>query len=301
MLNVPINFLALLLLICFVGFEQPTSLLVAFASELDDATEDVELVSSITRKASVTKKGAIAKPPMTMNRILIKAGKRGLGGGLPGALAGVIQVLTLMWVRTVINYQSRYGASFFQAVTTLMNDGGIPRFYRGLSFALVQAPLARFVSTAANDGVEVFWPVGNRPNRGDQDVDSVEGFRHLMRRVKAGKIGVLYQGATANALSAFVGHYPWFFTYNTLTKSQLIRTLIPSKLLRNAGTGLLASIVSDTCVNAIRVVKTTKQAMGSKHNASYGDTIRMILAADGWKGLFGRGLRTRILPTRCNP
>ena len=34
--------------------------------------------------------------------------------------------------------------------------------------------------------------------------------------------------------------------------------------------------------------------MGSKHNASYGDTIRMILAADGWKGLFGRGLRTRI-------
>ncbi len=85
-----------------------------------------------------------------------------------------------------------------------------------------------------------------------------------------------------------------FFTYNTLTKSQLIRTLIPSKLLRNAGTGLLASIVSDTCVNAIRVVKTTKQAMGSKHNASYGDTIRMILAADGWKGLFGRGLRTRI-------
>lgn len=84
-----------------MGFEQPTSLLVAFASELDDATEDVELVSSITRKASVTKKGAIAKPPMTMNRILIKAGKRGLGGGLPGALAGVIQVLTLMWVRYV--------------------------------------------------------------------------------------------------------------------------------------------------------------------------------------------------------
>jgi hypothetical protein len=70
---------------------------------------------------------------------------------------------------------------------------------------------------------------------------------------------------------------------------------VPSQLLRNAGTGLLASIVSDTTVNAIRVVKTTKQAMGSKQNASYADTIRMILAADGWKGLFGRGLRTRIL------
>jgi hypothetical protein len=37
--------------------------------------------------------------PMTMNHILLKAGKRGLGGGLPGAVAGVIQVLSLMWVR----------------------------------------------------------------------------------------------------------------------------------------------------------------------------------------------------------
>jgi hypothetical protein len=67
-----------------------------------------------------------------------------------------------------------------------------------------------------------------------------------------------------------------------------------SQLLRNAGVGLLASIVSDTASNAFRVVKTTKQSIGSKHVLSYVDTIRMILAADGWKGLFGRGLRTRI-------
>jgi Mitochondrial carrier protein len=66
-------------------------------------------------------------------------------------------------------------------------------------------------------------------------------------------------------------------------------------LIRNAGIGLLASIVSDTIVNAVRVVKTTKQAVGSKHDLSYGDAIRMVLAADGYKGLLGRGLRTRIL------
>lgn len=48
-------------------------------------------------------------------------------------------------------------------------------------------------------------------------------------------------------------------------------------------------------VNSIRVIKTTKQAMGSKHNVSYVEAIRMVLAADGWKGLFGRGLRTRLL------
>lgn len=106
-----------------------------------------------------------------------------------------------------------------------------------MSFALVQAPLARFVSTAANDGVEVFlgaldytkeWGPGRTTIvagfvvglwrmiimpidtcKTVLQVDSVEGFRNLMRRVKAGKISVLYQGAIANALSAFLGHYPW--------------------------------------------------------------------------------------------
>lgn len=70
---------------------------------------------------------------------------------------------------------------------------------------------------------------------------------------------------------------------------------MPSKFLRNAGIGLAASIVSDTAVNVFRVVKTTKQSMGSKHDLSYIDAIRMVVAADGWKGLFGRGLRTRWL------
>lgn len=161
---------------------------------------------------------------MTVNQILLKAGKRGLGGGLPGAIAGVVQVGTLMWLRTIINYQCRYGTTFRQAFTTLMNDGGIPRFYRGLSFALVQAPISRFVSTAANDGVEALLAALNfsenwGPGRTTLvasvvvggwrmllmpidtcktvlQVDSAEGFRQLMRRVKAGKIGVLYQGTT---------------------------------------------------------------------------------------------------------
>jgi hypothetical protein len=36
---------------------------------------------------------------------LKKAGKRALGGGLPGAAAMGIQVLSLMWLRTTVNYQ----------------------------------------------------------------------------------------------------------------------------------------------------------------------------------------------------
>ena len=146
--------------------------------------------------------------------------------------------MTLMWLRTIINYQSRYGIPFFKSVGILYREGGIARFYRGLSFALFQAPLSRFVSTAANDGVEALlasfdvtrgWGEGLKVGvaaivvglmrmmlmpldtcKTVLQVDSVEGFRNLMRRVRNGKIGVLYQGAIANAVSSTMGHYPWY-------------------------------------------------------------------------------------------
>ena len=116
-----------------------------------------------------------------------------------------------------------------------------------------------------------------------------------MRRVRAGKISALYQGALATAASSTIGHYPWFVTFNFLSSAEWLKHAIKSKLLRNASIGLTSSVISDTIVNVFRVIKTTKQSIGSKHDFTYSDTIRMIVAADGWKGLFGRGLRTRVL------
>ena len=171
---------------------------------------------------------------LAFSSILKKAGKSGIGGGLSGAVAGVVQVLSLMWLRTVMNYQCRYGSTFLASLKKLYNEGGIPRFYRGLSFALIQAPLARFVATASNDGVETFlssfpstkqWGPGRSTVIASMvvgmwrmflmpidtcktvlQVDSVDGFRGLMRKVKAGKIYVLYNGKKlcVNAAKAFV-------------------------------------------------------------------------------------------------
>ena len=47
----------------------------------------------------------------------------------------------------------------------------------------------------------------------------------------------------------------------------------------------------------MRVLKTSKQALGSTSTSSitYTETLSVIIAVDGWKGLFGRGLKTRIL------
>ena len=87
--------------------------------------------------------------------VLQKAAKRAGQGGLAGAAAMGINVCSLMWMRTAINYQYRYGTSTTAAFKALYADGGIPRFYKGLVPALIQGPLSRFGDTAANTGMIV--------------------------------------------------------------------------------------------------------------------------------------------------
>lgn len=58
------------------------------------------------------------------------AGKKALSGGIPGMAAMAVQVLSLMWLRTTVNYQYRYGTSMGVALSTLYKEGGIPRFYK---------------------------------------------------------------------------------------------------------------------------------------------------------------------------
>ena len=57
---------------------------------------------------------------------------------LAGMAAMGIQVLSLMWLRTTVNYQYRHGSSMTTAFKTLYKDGGVVRFYRGLLPALIQ-------------------------------------------------------------------------------------------------------------------------------------------------------------------
>ena len=87
------------------------------------------------------------------DNIFKKSLNRALGGGFAGASAMFIQVGSLMWLRTTMNYQYRYGTSTSEALKHLYKDGGIRRFYRGVGPALFQGPLSRFGDTAANTGI----------------------------------------------------------------------------------------------------------------------------------------------------
>jgi hypothetical protein len=76
--------------------------------------------------------------------------------GLIGGMAGIIQVLCFMWLRTTISYQYRYGLTMQDSIRDLYLQGGIPRFYKGLSFALIQGPLSKFGAVASNDFASKF-------------------------------------------------------------------------------------------------------------------------------------------------
>jgi Mitochondrial carrier protein len=237
-------------------------------------------------------------PPVDWGGIFEKASKKALGGGRAGASASVVQVCTLMWLRTSMNYQYRYGGNLTSSLQTLWAQGGIGRLYQGLPFALVQGPLTRFGDTAANIGILALlqaipatsqwplplqtacgsaaagaWRIVLMPIDASKTALQVEGPAALQRlwasavstsSSDSGGPGVLYRGALAQAAATAVGHFPWFLTYNYLDATlPLVDKGVENALLlglaRSAVLGFSASCVSDCCSNSLRVIKTTKQ------------------------------------------
>eukprot|EP01091_Cochliopodium_minus_P000492 TRINITY_DN10451_c0_g1_i1.p1 TRINITY_DN10451_c0_g1~~TRINITY_DN10451_c0_g1_i1.p1 ORF type:complete len:291 (-),score=76.12 TRINITY_DN10451_c0_g1_i1:72-944(-) len=257
----------------------------------------------------------------TVKNVFKNAGKRAYQSGTSGAAAMVIQVSTLMWLRTTMNYQYRHGTSMLTALKTLYKDGGVIRFYRGYFPALAQGPLARFGDTAANTGVlqllnelestkdlnvgtktmcASFAAAGFRiflmpidAVKTIMQVEGKKGFPMLTEKIRNNGVRVLWHGSLAASGATLVGHFPWFFTYNYLDKNLPLPYNLPTKLLRNATMGFVSSVISDTISNSVRVIKTTKQTHAE--SISYYDATRQIIQKDGVLGLMGRGLSTRIL------
>jgi len=174
----------------------------------------------------------------------------------------------------------------------LWGEGGIPRLYQGLPFALVQGPMTRFGDTAANVGVLALlesspttqnlplplktacgsiaaglWRIFLMPidtSKTAMQVEGADGLKSLWNDVLVVRKNPLplYRGAVASAAATAAGHFPWFLTYNFLNE-QIPDVSSPDDLLlslaRAAFLGLGASCVSDVCSNSLRVIKTTKQ------------------------------------------
>jgi len=256
------------------------------------------------------------KEPPSMTEIMTKASKKALSGGIAGMAAQAINVLALMWMRTIMNYQYRYGGGLVDVTKKLYAEGGIPRFYRGLAPGLIQAPVARFGDTAANDGALAALEHTSLPTavktmaasasaagfrvflmpidawKTTKQVEGKDGLKRLIEKTKKHPTA-LWQGAVGAMTATWVGHYPWFYTNNQL------REVLPpfefrfGKYVRNAAIGFASAAVSDTISNSLRVLKTTRQT--ALEPVGYLESAKQIIEKDGYAGLFGRGLGTRIL------
>ena len=188
--------------------------------------------------ASAAEAITVAPVGVDIPAILAKATGKALEGGTAGASAAAVQVLTLMWLRTAMNYQYRFGTSTSEALVTLWKEGGVGRLYQGLPFALVQGPLSRFGDTAANalvlslvdsmDGgsgatpvfartalasvAAALWRVVLLPVDTAKTVLQVEGpqgMQVLKARVAKEGPATLYSGAVANSAATLVGYVAW--------------------------------------------------------------------------------------------
>ena len=219
---------------------------------------------------------------------------------------------------------SSYGEPLRLAARTLYADGGVRRFYRGIGPALVQGPLSRFGDTASNAGALALLdsydatrslPTAVKTGLGSLSagafrivllpidtlkttlqVEGATGLAKLGAKVRASGVGCLWHGALASAAATSAGHYPWFAVYNELN-SRMAQNVFGdgrvATLGRSAVIGFCASAVSDTVSNSIRVVKVSKQA--AVEATTYPQVVRDIVAKDGVIGLFGRGLKTKLL------
>jgi hypothetical protein len=272
--------------------------------------------------------------------VLNRAATKAIGGGKAGAAAGVAQVLSLMWLRTAMNYQYRFGGSLPDALRDLWLQGGVGRLYQGLPLALLQNPLSRFGDVASNSLVLALladvdfldpatktvlcsataglWRVALLPLDAAKTALQVQGWEGGAAQLKAKVTGrgplALYDGAAAASAATFAGHYPWFATYNFLSARFPPPALADSSsgdaflpgLLYSASLGLCSSLVSDTCSNSLRVIKTTMQTAetapmssisGRSRKMTYPEAVAKVVAEGGVSGLLGRGLATRFL---CN-
>ena len=112
-------------------------------------------------------------------------------------------------------------------------------------------------------------------------------FSAVVDKVKLAGPFALYNGALAAASATFVGHYPWFFTYNYLSEAIPEQDTALAKLGRRAILGFCSSAVSDTCSNSIRVLKVYKQS--HPEQLTYIQCLQNVVKESGVSGLMFRG------------
>lgn len=267
---------------------------------------------------------------MAPKALPIAKAARAVRDGYAASMASVVSVFLLMWLRTAMSYQHVKGVTMSEAIRQLYDDGGIRRFYKGLVPALCMMPLSRFGDIFSNEVAREFlaesfpaavvtmfassmaagWRVLITPAdtvKTMMQVHGKDGIGHLRGKIAKSGPSALWEGALGASTATWVGHYPWFVTHNFLEAYCVRNRILDAHLrhqnptrknVRRALLGLMSSLVSDVCSNAIRVLKTYKQT--SVEPIGYMEAAARIIEKDGITGLLFRGLTSKLTANALN-
>ena len=240
---------------------------------------------------------------------LIKSSNKALKTGVTSAC---LQVTSLLWIKTINNYQYRYGTNLKDTCKILYNDGGILRFYKSYLPSLFVASSCKFCELNAyyytkqnnfNNVERLLFisTISSITRLGVIPIDTLDiflqvegnkGVSTLYNKTKDHGLRVLYYGASPWILNNFVGTFAWFGVHNYLD-TKYKNDFNNNFNIKNGIIGLSSSITTDILTNPLRILKIYKQS--NEQNIGYKTTINNIIKEKGISELLLRGLKTRII------
>eukprot|EP00435_Cladocopium_sp_Y103_P060655 s755_g22.t1 len=209
------------------------------------------------------------------------ASSSALRGGVAAVLVQTACVPTFMWMHTVTNYQYRYGGTAIDVVRALYAEGGPRRFYRGIVPALLQSAILRFGGLAVNEGLLAATA------RSSMDGPCAS---HGLSSTMAAATSSL---ATSVLRVVLMPLDAWQTAKQVNGEHGFKRVLKEARSRPSATIGFAANVAGDASSNFLRVLKTLQQTAGRE--MTYMSAAKELLRQDGVRGLFGRGLPTKVI------
>jgi hypothetical protein len=220
--------------------------------------------------------------------------------------ATTIQGGALFWIKPLIKSQYVYGGTLKDSFRFLKNDGGLLRFYRGFLPAILKSGIGR------TSDITIYTEISKKYNNNNYfssllsgslsavvkiailpldtlsnvyQVHGADGYKHIN--------GNLYRGALAYGAIQCISSSSWLLSYSKIKDLDLFE----NKNMNYLFTGFTCSLITDTIVNPIRVIKTNKQAFSTER--SYLDIITNMIKDKEGSGFY-RGYKTRLAYNAIN-
>lgn len=244
---------------------------------------------------------------------------RAANTGRDGALISLACVSVIYPLATISSLQRLQGNSFGAAVRELHQQGGLPRFYKGLAPSVVGVMLGRFCAAAgdltATEVLEKKYPQFKNPAScallggmiavalycplipletlaATARSSGGEGVRKLGQLVLKEGAKPLYNGLQDTLVESLVDHVVWYGAKHVLDTALPEAQGAQHEFLRSCLIGALAGVASDICSYPISVIKIQKQVLqSSKSSFEIGHTI---VQEKGVGELWRRGFSTTV-------